>query len=839
MKKSINSRRIFSYLIPIVLFIVIAFAYMSPVLEGKSLLAHDVRNFQGMAKEIVDHREATGEETLWTNSMFGGMPSYLISLKYPGNILSKIQRAANVIPQPVRYMILHFIFFFALCLMLGINPWISFGGALAYGFFSVLFILMSTGHMTKVHTLAYMPLLVGGIILAYQKNCIKGSIIAGIGLAWMLSANHPQMTYYAAILVVVLGITYLVFAIREHMLPKFIKASVMLILAAILAVGANFSRLYTTVEYGKYSMRGKSELTTKEEDKTSGLDKSYILSYSYDWGEAMTAFIPRFKGGGMRESLGEKSEVYKIIEKTSGKANAKRISSGLPLYWGSQPISEAPFYFGAVLCFLFVFGLFVVKGKDKWWIGIVVLLSFLLSLGKNFPQLADFLIDYFPAYNKFRDVKNIIVIQQFSMALLGVLAIRELMSKELDRKKLLSGLKYSFLIVGGLAFVFVLLPGLAGNFTSEMDARLAQSGWPAELIQALLADRKMVLRSDALRTFIFVALAAGTIWLFVKQKIKAQYALLVWIALIFIDLWPINKKYLNKDNFQSKKKVESPYVPTKANQEILKDTDPNYRVMNITGNPFSDPATSYFHKSIGGYHGAKMQRYQEVIEQHIVVEMGKIGQRLQKLSSESSLDSVFYGLNVTNMMNSRYIIFNPEAAPLYNMNALGNAWFVNGIKMVENPDEEIDALDDFDPAEEAIVDQKFSEIVSEVEFANGSQPTIKLLDYKPNHLTYKANVDSGNPLAVFSEIYYPKGWKAFIDGEEVEHLRVNYLLRALPIPVGEHTVEFKFEPQSYYMGNKVSLAGSLILLLAALAVVGLEIRKFINRKNEEEATSEA
>ena len=765
------------------------------------------------------------------------MPAYFISISFPGNLLAEIQATISFIPVPVRMLILHFVSFFVLCLILGLNPWLSFAGALAYGFFSFFFILMSAGHMTKVHTLSYMPLLVGGVLLAYRKNILIGSVIAGISFAWMLNANHPQMAYYAGLMVIVLGITYLIFAVRGKIWARFIKASAILILAIALAFGANFSRLYTTLEYGKYSMRGKSELTPKDEDKTSGLDKSYILSYSYDWGEAMTAFIPRFKGGGMRESLNEKSEVYQFIEKNSGKANAKRISENLPLYWGSQPISEAPFYYGAVLCFLFVFGLFTVKSKDKWWIAFVVLLSFLMSLGKNFSLLSDFLIDYFPGYNKFRDVKNIIVVQQFSMALLGVLAVCELMKKELDRKKLLSGLKYSFLIVGGFAFVFVLLPGLAGNFTSDMDARLAQSGWPAELIQALIADRKTVLRADAFRTLIFVSLAAGLIGLFIKQKIKAQYALLIWIALIIIDLWPINKKYMNNDNFQSKRKVENPYTPTKADQEILKDTDPNYRVMNLTGNPFSDPTTSYFHKSIGGYHGAKMQRYQEVIEQYIAPEMGEIGSRLQKLSSESSLDSLFMGLNVTNMLNSRYIIFNPEAAPLYNRNALGNAWFVGDIRIVENADEEIDALGDFDPASEAIVDQRFSGLLNDVGFGLASQQSIQLTAYQPNHMTYTAHVEKGKPLAVFSEIYYSKGWKAFINGVEVEHLRANYLLRALPIPAGKHTVEFKFEPRSYYMGNKISLASSLLLLLTALAVGGLEIRKFIqNEKNQEAIT---
>ncbi|MGQ8337273.1 YfhO family protein [Sunxiuqinia sp. A32] len=791
-----------------------------------------------MSKEIQDFRDSTGEETLWTNSMFGGMPAYLISAKFPGNILAKIQKSVNFIPVSVRLLMLHFVFFYVLCLVLGINPWVSFAGGVAYSFFSVLFILLVGGHITKVHTLAYMSLVVAGVIISYKKKPIGGSVLAGIGIGWMISANHPQMTYYAGIMVAILAITYFVFAVKDKLLMPFLKTSGLLIVAAILALGANYSRLYTTVEYGKYSTRGKSELTPTD-DKTDGLDKSYILSYSYDFGEAMTAFIPRFKGGGMSEPLGEKSEVYQFLEKSNGKASAKRISQNLPLYWGSQPISNAPFYFGAVLIFLFVFGLFTVKSRDKWWIAAVVLISFLMSLGKNFPLLSDFLIDYLPGYNKFRDVKNIIVIQQFAMALLGVLAVKELLKKEMDKQQLLKGLKYSFIITGGLALIFVLIPGLAGNFQGESDAQLVRAGWPAQLIDALMVDRKMVLRADALRSFIFVALSAGTIWLFITKKIKAQYALILWVVLLLADMWPINKKYLNNDNFTSQKKIENPFTPTTANLEILKDTDPDYRVLNLAGNPFSDPMTSYFHKSIGGYHGAKMERYQEVIEHCISPEMMQIGQRLQKLTSESSLDSVFIGLNVLNMLNTRYAIYNPKAAPLTNTRALGNAWFVDQVRWVENADAEIAALDNFDPAKTAIIDKRFDSIVDGTKLFADEGSSIRLETYQPNYLVYEADVKGNETLAVFSEIYYPKGWDAFIDGEKVEHVRVNYILRALPVPQGKHKIEFKFQPQSYILGNKISLASSIILLLAALAVGFVEIRKKLQKQDEEEATSKA
>lgn len=835
MAKIKGNRNIFVGFGIILVFILIAFLYFSPQLEGKQLDAHDLSTYRGGARELLDFRAETGEEAIWTNSMFGGMPGYLLSTRYEGNLVSKAQALVNVIPRPTRYLILMFSLFFALLLILKVNVWVSAVGALAYGMFSFLFVIIDAGHVTKAHTLTYMALVVGGVLLAYKRNPLLGSLLTALSLSWMLSASHPQMTYYAGIMVLIIGVTYLVYAFKEKTLPAFTKTSALLVLAAVLAVGTNFGNLYTVYEYGKYSMRGESDLTPQDDDQTSGLDKSYILDYSYDLGEAMTAFIPRFKGGGMAESLGEESNVYRFFEQNQGKAQARQISQNLPLYWGTQPISSAPFYYGAVLCFLFVFGLFVLKGKDKWWLVAVVVVSFLLSLGKNFGFLSHFMIDYFPGYNKFRDVKNIIVIQQFAMALMGVLAVRELYLNRQNKTDLLQKLKYSWFIAGGLALVFVLLPGLAGDFRTPSDARLVQAGWPDQLMEALRADRKMVLRTDAFKTFLFVTIAAGVIWLYVKQKLKASYALLIWALLIFVDLWPVNKRYLNNDDFVSARKVEVPFSPSKADQEILKDTDPNYRVLNIAVNPFTDASTSYFHKSIGGYHGAKMQRYQEMIEFHISPEMQKLGSRLQNVESQADVEAVFTGLNALNMLNTRYVIYNPNAAPLYNNQALGNAWFVEDVSFVENADEEIAALEDFDPATEAIVDAQFSDVLTSVSFNSGDQPVIELQEYRPNYLKYKASVGSGAPLAVFSEIYYPKGWNAYLDGQPVEHVRVNYVLRAMPVPQGTHEIEFRFEPQSYALGNTVSLASSIVLILALIAVGFFEFKK--KAKNEEEETS--
>ena len=837
MAKIKGNRNIFIVIGIILGFILISLIYFTPLLEGKQLNATDLKTFKGGAKELLDYRADTGKEALWTNSMFGGMPSYLLSAKYSGNLIEKIQLVENLIPAPARYLILMFSLFFVLLLSLNINPWISAAGSLAYGMLSFFFVIIDAGHMTKVHTLTYMALVVAGVVFAYKKSSVVGGLITAFSLSLMLSANHPQMTYYAAIMVGIIGVVYFIYAIKEKNISSFLKTSALLIIAAMLAIGVNFSRLYSIYEYGKYSMRGESELTPKDDEQTSGLDKDYILSYSYDFGEAMTAFIPRFKGGGMSEPLGDNSNVYQLIEKSQGKQAAKRIAANLPMYWGSQPIVGAPFYYGAVLCFLFVLSLFVVKGKDKWWLVSVVVVSFLLSLGKNFPLLSNLMIDYFPGYNKFRDVKNIIVIQQFAMALLGVLAVRDIYAQKQNTLVLLKNLKYAFFITGGLALLFVVLPGLAGNFQGSTDARLSQAGWPAQLIDALRADRKMVLRIDAFRSFIFVGLAALGIWLVLKKKIKAQYALVLWVVLILADMWPVNKRYLNDDNFVSKSKAEVPFSPSKADVGILKDKSLDYRVLNISVNPFADASTSYFHKSIGGYHGAKMQRYQEMIDYHLSPEIQKIGSRLRNIKTQADVDEAFAGLNAINMLNTRYLIFNPNAEPLINSKALGNAWFVEDVELVENADQEIEALNDFDPAIEAVVDERFADVLMSVSFDSGTQPTIQLKEYKPNYLKYEANVERGTPLAVFSEIYYPKGWNAYIDGKLVEYVQANYILRALPVPAGKHEVEFKFEPKSYFIGNKVSLGSSIILILALVAVGFSEIKK--KAKNEEKTSDKA
>jgi hypothetical protein len=819
------SKQTKSVLIIILLFIIISFSYFPSLLNGKKLKTNDVNNWAGMSQEINEYKASTGEASLWTNRAFSGMPTYLISATHQGNLLSPIQKFINKIPIPVNLIIVNFCLFFLMGLVFGVNPWISFAGALAYGLTTFVFVLIDAGHITKIQTLSYFAILIAGVYLSFNKKLVVGSIITATGLSLMLTANHPQMTYYAGIMVLIMGITYFIYSYKEKTLSDFFKATGLLAVAAIIAVGINFGPLLTTYEYSKYSTRGKSDLVATGNNQTAGLDRDYILDYSYDVGEALTAFIPRFKGGGMSEPLGENSELFKLIEQNQGKDKAKDFVQHSPLYWGSQPIAGGTFYYGAVLCFLFVLGLFIVKGKEKWWLVSVVVVSFLLSLGKNIPFIANLMIDYFPGYSKFRDVKNIIVIQQFAMALLGLLTVKEVYLRNIDSKKFINSLKYSFAITGGLALLFAIIPGIAGDFRGSSDAQLIQAGWPQQFIDALISDRKSVLRFDAFRSFIFVAIAAFGLWAFWTKKLKAQYALILWIILILADLWPVDKKYLNDSNFVTKRKAETPYLPTKADEIILQDKGLDYRVLNMSVNPFSDASTSYFHKSVGGYHGAKMKRYQEIIENNLSPEMQVIGTRLRTAKTLADLDALdLSGINAINMLNTKYIIYNPDAAPITNKNAFGNAWFVENYKLVANANEEIKAVKDIKIETTAVIDRQFDKYISGKNFIKDQQASISLKFYAPNKLVYQSK-SSTTQLAVFSEIYYPKGWIAKIDGKETTIMRANYILRSLVIPSGNHEIVFEFKPKSYEIGNKVSLASSILLLIAIAGAVFFEYKK--------------
>ena len=770
------------HFIVLLIFVAISFIYFSPLIEGKMLEMHDIKQWQGMSKEITDFRNETGEEALWTNSMFSGMPAYQIAARSNGNLIQYVVKVITFgMPRPANLLFLYLLGFYILLLSLKIDYRLSAIGAIAFAFSSYFFIIIQAGHMTKAQAIAYLPMVVAAVLYTYRGKMFLGGLLTALTVALQLYANHLQITYYLVLILLLIGLVQLIKDIQANNLVDFLKRTGVLILAALLASGTSFTRLATTMEYGKDSTRGKSELTDNIDNKTTGLDKDYATQWSYGITESFTLLIPNFYGGASQGSLSENSETYQAIKRSP---NAKKLIKQLPLYWGDQPIVSGPTYAGAIVMFLFFLGLFFVKSKMRIWLIIATILSLMLAWGKNFMPLTDFFLDYFPGYNKFRAVSMILIIAEFTIPLLGFLALNKfLVSKhsELEKKK---PLQLAFYLSGGLCIFFALFASLFFDFVGLQDINLEKNGWP---IDALQSDRANLLKTDAWRSFIFITLTFSLLWLFIKNKIQSKYVILSIGVLILLDMWTVNKRYLNNDHFARKSKVEKPYNKTQADQQILRDTDPNYRVFNSSVSTFNDASTSYFHKSIGGYHGAKLKRYQELIERHI--SMGNQA--------------------VINMLNTRYII-NRNGQVQKNSAALGNAWFVSKINLVENADEEINALSGFDPKSTAVIDKRFSDQIINVLDSNTGN--ITLLEYRPNYLKYNSeSVNEG--IAIFSEIYYDKGWNAYIDGEKKSHFRANYVLRGMKIPSGNHIVEFKFEPLTYKIGETVSLTSSIILLL--------------------------
>ena len=807
-------RKIINSLLPHVLilaaFFLLSLFYFIPAYEGKVLNQSDIHQFQGMSKEISDFREKTGKEPLWTNSMFGGMPAYQISTVYKANLLRYFYSYLQIGKAPASYLFLALLGFYILLLAMGLSRWLSAIGALAFGFSTYFFIILVPGHISKFIAMSYMAPVMAGMILAYRKKLLMGAAVFGLFLSLEVYSNHLQITYYLALIIFLYIIFELVSAIREKTLPSFIKTSVVLLVVGILAAGSDFSRLYTTWEYGKYSTRGKSNLTSSADLKTSGLDKDYATSWSYGKAETFDLLIPDFAGGASEGELSTNSETYKWLS-GNGVPNARRIIQSMPLYWGPQPSTAGPVYLGAVVIFLFFLGAFLVKGKYKWWLVAVTTLSIMLAWGHNFMPLTSFFLDYVPGYNKFRTVSMTLVMAEFSVPFLGMLALHRLWTDKISREEFLYALKWSLGIVGGICLVFTIIPGLlAQGFYGSIDPQLKDAGYPDQLLQALRNDRESLLRADAFRSLIFVTLSAGLVYFFFTKKLKGYFFLGGMALLVLVDMWSVDKRYLNDNNFVNKQAAKEPFKPTLADQIIMQDTQKYYRVLNLTVNPFSDASTSYFHKSIGGYHGAKMKRYQELIENQI---------------SKNNM-------SVLDMLNTKYFIVPDKQqgpVPQRNPGALGNAWFVDSIKIVPDANAEMAALTSFNPANLAIVDQKYSSLLKDFTTGRDTVSRIILTSYAPNKLDYAYHA-SKEQLAVFSEIYYKDGWDAFVDGKPAPHFRVNYVLRAMMLPAGSHQVEFRFEPKAFYTGNKVSLACSSILMIFVLLMLGSALYAELKKK---------
>jgi hypothetical protein len=814
------------YIYPVILFFFISLAYFIPdILEGKKISQHDILQFKGMSKEIADHRIKYGEEPLWTNSMFGGMPAYLVSTKYKSNVLRKIHYLLTLYDfRPVSFIFLYLTGAYIALLLFGINPWLSMAGAIAYAFSSYFFIIIQAGHVSKVLALGYMPPIIAGVYASFRGKVLIGSMITGVFLGLQILVNHLQITYYTLLIILILGIFELINAFRKKDWMNFLKPLPWLILFVLLAIGANFSNLYTTYEYGKYSIRGKSELSVNAENKTSGLDKDYATQWSYGAGETFTLIIPDFMGGSSNSSLKNTSHTYQYIKNTYGAGEAKKFITSVPLYWGKQPVTSGPVYVGAVVVFLFVLSLFIVKGRLKWWLFAVFIVSIVLSWGRNFSLLTNFMLDYFPGYNKFRTVSMTLVMAEFAMPVLAILGLREIISGNVQKREFLKAWKYSLFGLGGLILILLIVSG-SFDMTSLMDEQFRSQGLDS-IVDAIQKDRLAIFRTDAFRSLIFVILAATLVYYAYLKKLKFNTIILCVTLLLLLDMWPVNKRYLGSKDFITSKEDKNPFKPSTADLVILRDKDPDYKVLNLTVSVLQDAGTSYFHKSLGGYHGAKMRRYQELFDHRIQNEISSLIGTLQKRPVPESIDSTMATLGTLNMLNTRYIIYNPEAPPLVNKFEAGNAWFADTLMVVPDADAEMEALAGINPATVALVDARFSSILEGLKLAHDTSDRISLTEYRANYLKYASSASS-EKLAVFSEVYYDKGWQAYIDGNPVPHLRANYLLRALRVPSGNHTIEFKFHPKSYFIGEKVSLASSLLLVLM---IIGLGYREWRKKK---------
>jgi len=783
-------------------FIIISLAYFSPVLKGKAIYQNDIVQYIGMSKQQKDFKAETGAETYWTNSAFGGMPTYQLGARYPHNYIKKLDSTLRFLPRPADYLFLYLLNFYIFLLVLKVDFKLAAIGALAFGFSTYLIIILGVGHNSKAHAIAYMPLVLSGILLVFQKRYIIGFLLTTIAMGLELVANHFQMTYYLMFLVIILGVAYLVDAYKKQMITHYFKSIGVLVAAVVLSIALNATNFLATNEYVKESKRSKSELTINPDgslkEVTNGLDRDYITQFSYGLVETFNLLIPRFTGGGNAEDVGKDSATYEAFRKlgattTQAIQEAKRA----PTYWGSQPIVEAPAYVGAVILFLFVFALFLVKGRLKWWLVGGTICSLLLSYGKNLGFLTDFFIDYIPLYNKFRAVSSIQVILELCVPALAIFGLVRLFNDFESKADKLKALKYSVFITGGLTFLFLLFKSSLFDFVGVNDGFYRQN-YGQDFVDALKTDRKTIFTNDAIRTLVLVLLSAGAVYFFLKDKLKEHHAIIVFGALILFDLVGVDRRYVNNDDFVSGIKMSKPFKATDVDQYILKDKT-HYRVYDLVSGP-SKP--SYFHNSLNGYNAAELRRYSEVFNFYI---------------SQNNI-------NVLNMLNTKYIVAQDEKGnpfPYENETANGNAWFVNSLTAVGSANKEITLLDSLNNKNEAIYSshtalKAFKNITSN--YTVDSLATIKLVESKSNYLKYQSN-NPNKGFAVFSEIYYPNGWKVFIDGEAINYMRVNYILRGMEVPSGKHIIEFKFNPDVVKTGSKISLASSILFSL--LLLVGM------------------
>ena len=812
-------KRILPDIIAIVVFAVISFAYFCPaVTEGRILSQHDSVAGIGAGQEGKEYLERTGERTRWTNSIFGGMPTYQMAPSYDStDWLKGIENLYHLyLPTYVWYVFVMLLGFYILLRAFNFKVWMAGLGAIVWAFSSYFFIIIAAGHIWKFITLAYIPSTIAGMVLCYRGKYLWGGLVTALFVALQISSNHVQMSYYFLFVMLFMAIAYGVQAYQQKTLADFWKSTGVLVAAGILGICINLSNLYHTYEYSKESMRGKSELVKENSANQtgSGLERDYITQWSYGIGETFSLMVPNVKGGA--------SVPLAANEKAMEKANPMygNIYSQLGQYWGEQPGTSGPVYVGAFVMFLFILGLFIVKTPMKWALLAATILSILLSWGKNFMGFTDFFIDYVPMYNKFRAVSSILVIAEFTIPLLAMLALKEVVSTPKLLQERRKDFLISFALTGGLALLFALVPKVFfSSYVSTMEMNALQS-IPAEQLVPLLANleevRMSLFTSDAWRSFFIILIGAGLVWAYGMGKLKQTVLIGALAVLCLVDMWDVNKRYLYDEQFVEKQQQTQSFQQTETDKLILQDEALDYRVLNLASNTFNENNTAYWHKSVGGYHAAKLRRYQEMIEEHISGEMQGLYKAVADAGGEMELLNPA-DFPVLNMLNTRYFIFplqGGQTVPLLNPFARGNAWFVNDVKYVNNANEEIEAIHELDPARQAVVDKKFQEAIQPI--ASDSTATIQLVAYEPNYLKYEVNSEKGGTV-VFSEIYYP-GWQSTVDGQPVPHGRANYILRAMNVPAGKHTVEFTFDPASLHTTETIAfIALGLLVLLAVVA----------------------
>jgi len=797
MQTKFNFKQLLPHLLAVGIFMAVAVVYFSPVLQGKILNQSDIVQSKGMEHEREVYKQKDGKEIYWTNSAFGGMPTYLLGASYPNDYTLTLNKILNFLPRPVNFLFLYFLSFYILMMVMKIDWKLAILGSLAFGLSTYYIIIISVGHLAKVRAIAYFPMVIAGILLVFErKKYLWGFILTTLAVSLELNTKHYQMTYYLLFAVLFLGLFFLLDAYKSGQLKSFGKELGILLVAAMLALGMNATNILPAQEYVKHSIRGKAILSinpdgSPKKQQEKGLSKDYITEYSYGLAETFNLLVPRFMGGSNSENLGEKSHLYEALQGKTDPRTAKDFVSHVSTYWGKQPIVAAPAYIGAVVIFLAFIGILFYNGRHKKWILATMILALLLSWGKNFGFLTDFFIDYVPFYNKFRAVSSIQVLIEFLLPVLAVLGVYSFFTSNLPPEKKQKKLLIALGSLGGLLLIFILMGGSFFTFESPMDSYYAQYG----LLDALIEDRKAMLRGDSLRSLLFILVAGAILFLYLKQKIKTEVAVPLLALLVLVDLAGVDKRYVNDDSFVNDNYYSRVFTPSPVDKEILKDKG-YYRVINFTRNPLNDGLTSYFHKQLGGYHAAKPRRLQDLFDFYLSKELNP---------------------EVLNMYNVKYLIVPGEQGQTglqINDNANGNAWFVDNFDFVKDENAEILALKNTDTKNKAVLNEKYKAELSFIPYKD-SLSTIKLISYHPEKLVYKTN-NSQKGFAVFSDTYYKEGWKANIDGKPAKIYKVDYSLRGLVVPAGKHQIVFEFKPEIVQKGGKISLISYIVFILILL-----------------------